>query len=618
LEAENGMNRDPLVRHILVIEDRESRRTISLDDVKYTIGRHPSNSIPISSKQISRHHATLICKTNRQTNQYSFWILDGDMEGNKSYNGIFINGEKSLIHELQEGDLINFGCEVNASYHCITSSTEAENGEPSEPTTAESSSSQSLSMNERSTFIIDRDLHSSTPENESIECPPNELDDDTFQEQSYLDPLTQLPNSILLKEYLSIALTNAKRKNLIVGLCLIEIKHDNKPQVNRDSKVIEHLIIKIAQRLKSIVRSGDIVARYQENQFAVLFSQVEHLNHLSHIIKRLNLDLKSPLEDNKKLINFTTCQSMAIYPQDGEGEEQLLKVALDKLEQCKTAKLTEAINDKNANFSDRLSRAESRLKSALSKEELEMYYQPQVNVKTGRISSMEALIRWNHPRQGVLPPAHFWPWAEKTDFVFPLTYWILQTTFRQHRLWQDAQFKPFTLSVNLSSRQFYHPQLANVLVHCLVEAGIEPSTVELEVTEATILEETTTARTTLHQLQKIGVFLSMDNFGIGHGAINYLREFPFHKLKIDRSLITQLNDDPKSQAMIQTLITIAQNFEIDIVAEGVETLAQIAILEQLNCNSMQGYQLSRPLTVGEAQDFLQKHYANSNLAINSY
>lgn len=602
------MNGDPSVRHVLVVEDRESRRTIFLDDSKYTIGRHPSNTIQIGSKQISRHHATLIRKVNRQNQQYSFWILDGDLDGNKSYNGIIINGEKSLVHELKEGDLINFGCEVNASYHRISSSAETGSSDSPERTVAETSS-RAIPRSEQSTLIIDRDFLHLDLENESEAAEPISVEDDTFQAQSYLDPLTQLPNAILFREYISIALTNARRKKMIVALCLVEIGSYEKVREDYGSSASDSLVLEVSKQIKAILRSTDLVARYQDNLFGILFTQIEHPKYVPHILQRLNKTLHNPMECRDRSIHITSHQGVAIYPQDGEVEDRLLVIAKEKLEQHKVKQPTGTEDDSKSSLTERLSRAEIRLKSALSKEELEMYYQPQINIKTGRISGMEALIRWNHPQQGILSPAHFWPWAEKTDLVFPLTNWIFKTTFRQLHLWQEAQFNSIALSVNLSPRQFYHPQLEDILVHCLHEENLDPGTVELEVTETTILEDTNTARTILHQLQKIGVLLSMDNFGVGHGAINYLQEFPFHKLKIDRSLIAKLEEDPKSKAMIQSLIAIAQNFKIDVVAEGVETDTQIVLLEQLNCDAIQGYQLSRPLAVNEVRNFLEKHDA---------
>ncbi|ACK66659.1 diguanylate cyclase/phosphodiesterase [Rippkaea orientalis PCC 8801] len=594
-------------KYVLIIEDSHSRQTIMLEEDKYSIGRHSSNSIVIPSRQISRIHATLIRKINRQTDQDSFWILDGDLEGNRSQNRIFVNGEKCLVHELKDGDLINFGCEVNASYHLLSSGTISEtlvdqnchskidNPEPEKET----------QVMEKFPRLQPYDPHKQETLRLDISPIQDENDEDTFIEKSYTDPLTDLPNQILVNEYLSIALTNAKRNKNLVGLILIDIKDFKKINDNVSYSIGDQILQQIAKRLKDYLRSGDIVGRWGGDQFSILLTQVKTIENVEKVIKRLIKILQEPLPIDKQIYTLDYYLGLAIYPQDGDGSQRLIGYVERQIADAKKSGNCITLKEASAEINSQLLQFQKRLKQALIHQELSLHYQPQVNIITGQIEGVEALIRWHHPKQGLLLPQKFLSWAEKTDLLIPLTRWILETACTQNKAWQNDGLPPILMSVNLSTEQFYHPQLIKLIKQVLLATGLKSRWLELEITETTILKDSQKAYRILKALQHLGVSLCLDDFGKGYGAISYLSDSPFQKLKIDLSVIQKLKENPENTMMISALIALAEKFQMRVVAEGVETQQQLDVLYTLQCDAIQGYRFSRPLPVEEATEFLQ-------------
>lgn len=596
------MNNSSPIRHLLIIEDQNNRRTIPLEEMRYSIGRHSSNSITISSSQASRKHATLVRKMDSKNQNYSFWILDGDLEGNKSHNGIFVNGIKCLVHELKNGDLINFGCNVNASYHFIANA-------------SETSFEREVINNNKVKNLFPLSPASSPQLQKTLllsdSSPESSIDKETYHEQSYYDSLTNLPTRTLFNEHLSIALTNAKRTQSQMAILMLDLEGLRNINDKFGYAIGDQLLQSVAQRLKDCLRGGDIVARWGGDEFTILLPQITNVENINRISQRILKSLQKPFEIHKYQIQINSSVGISIYPQDGQDSKTFLKKAEFALElHKKQAQNTVRLDDSTSNNKNsQLLRLEKLLHQALEKEEFSLYYQPQVNIKTGEIDGMEALLRWQHPELGLMSPRKFIPWIEKTDLIAPFSKWILKTACSQNQLWQKAGLSPLSIAVNLSSGQFQQPNLVKMVAQVLSETGLDPHCLELEITEATLMQDLEFSRKALHNLQQMGVRISMDDFGTGYSSLGYLRQFSFHKLKIDQSCVNNLKDNPKDTAIISAVIALGHSFKVRVVAEGVETQQQLELLRSLQCEEMQGYRFSLPLKAEEATKFLSCHRA---------
>lgn len=605
-----------LVQHILVLEDSANRRIIPLKKAKYSLGRHLTNNIILNSRKASRKHATLIKKKDTKTQQYAYWILDGDLEGNKSQNGIFVNGEKCLIHELKDGDLINFGCNINASYHQLVGieaiaeiekktliqnafGTQSLNGQLSESSPNAYPAKTSLILSE--SHIDD---HPSTRTHKS------EIENKTLNAESYLDPVTGLPNQNLFLEYFSIALTNAKRNQSYLAIFLIYLETLDNLEQSLESAISSKVLQKAAEIFKHSLRSSDIVARWQGNYFVILISQLKKTEVTEHIQQRIVTNLQQPITINKHSISLDVRTGIAIYPQDGETAQTLIQQAKNnfKIEQ-RPPKHSRTISPKVSQMMTvaQLTKIENRLYKALQNQEFVLNYHPQINTYTGKIEAMEALLRWQHPQQGLVLPSQFLSFLEQSDLIVPWTEWIVETACLQNILWQNQGLTYVPISINLSTAQFQNPYLPKILEKILKRTGLEPIGLELEITEKTILQNLEMSRQILENLQAIGIYLSIDDFGQGLVSIGYLQDLPFHKLKIAHACVAQLLENPEKTEMITALIALGNTFNLRVVAKGVETQEQLEILHDLQCDAMQGYRFSQPLSADEATHFLSLH-----------
>ncbi|MDJ0729085.1 MAG: EAL domain-containing protein [Crocosphaera sp.] len=583
-------------RHLIVIEDKRYRQTISLEEETYSIGRHTNNSIVIYSQQASRRHGTLMRRKNRYNNTYSYWIIDGDLEGNKSRNGIYVNGEKCLIKELKNGDLINFGCEVNATYYASHEwSNTVIDIAKTKPQQFSSSSSEVNSHYALSQPHIDFD-HESQPLNPK----------DTLQAQEYQDPLTKLPNRILLKEYLLNSLKNAKQYHTSMAIILLDINHFKAINKNLGYPVGDKILVEVAQRLKSSLRDSDIVARWGDDEFIVLLPKISHGDDIGKISQRILKNISESLELSETLLYLEYSVGSCIYPEDGQDSKTLLRQAEIRLlnhkkEMLSSNKKSHLTIDPKAS---KLLKAKTALEKALNHQELELYYQPQIKIKTGEISGVEALVRWNHPELGQINPQKFIPVAEQTDSIILIGEWILREACRQNKTWQNMGLPNFVMSVNLSPLQLKDPNFINVVKQILRETKLAPHWLELEITEKAILANSELAHQVLQDLRQLGVHLSMDDFGTGYSCINHLPKFPFGTLKIAQSCIQELTKKPETIAIISAAIALGNSLDLRVIAEGVETHNQLDLLQNLDCQEAQGYLLSQPLNYEEATRFL--------------
>jgi diguanylate cyclase (GGDEF)-like protein len=588
--------------HVLVIEDDKYRRTISLEESTYSLGRQKGNSIVINSKQVSRKHATLIRRLNSKTNSYSYWILDGDLEGNKSVNGIFVNGEKCLVKELKNGDLINFGCNVNASYHSITHWSDTSinidrlrNGTVGTVGKQQVSATTTIGSSFRTASVTLADPH-----------PDKLMSKETIQEQAFRDPLTDLPNKVLFNEYLSIALSNAKNNQNLVGVVLLDIdgfKHIND---GFGYPVGDRLLKCCAERLNACFRSGDIVARWGGDEFAILLPRISSVEDVNKISQRVLAVFNQPFELSGQNLQLRSQIGIALYSQDGCDANILVQQATENLRRNKERNAnTSTLHDtKIDSKAIQLFKAKNLLSQALTHQEFALYYQPQVNASSGEIHGMEALLRWKHPRFGAVSPSKFIPLAEETDLIIPIGKWVLKTACLQNQAWQKIGLPSLPVSVNLSPRQLHHPEIVKMVGEVLEETGLHPHWLELEITEAAIINNVELTGKVLREFHQLGVHISMDDFGIGCSSLGYLKQLPFHTLKIAQSFVRELKEDSQDTALLSALITLGRSLNLKVVAEGVETQQQVELLRSLHCEEMQGYRFSQPLQAEEAARFL--------------
>jgi diguanylate cyclase (GGDEF)-like protein len=587
--------------HILILEDSQGRRTIPLEESKYSIGRQPGNDIVLQSKQASRKHATLVRKTSSSSNRYAYWILDGDLEGNKSHNGIFINGDKCLIHELKNGDLINFGCEVNASYHLLSNMAETSvNPEPSKDTLERLAIPKVSNLHQKSTLILS-DPHLTS----AVE--------DTLQDQAYLDPLTELPNRSLFNEYLSIAMGNAKRNQKPLGILMFDIEKlriiNDKFSYSIGDKILQNFSI----FLKSCLRSADIVARWGGDEFTILLPQISAAEDAPKICQRIVKNLKEPLTIEQYQILLNINLGFAVYPQDGYEGLILIKKAEANLEHYKqqnkhqSKHKTRIQKDTVHAQTTKLSKVEALIRQALNQQQFSLDYQPEVNIRTGEIEGIEALLRWHHPQHGLIAPNQFIPWIEKTDLTMPISKWILETACNQSKAWQEIGLGVIPLSINFSCKQLQQPHLLQMLGQIMGDRGVKGNSIIIEITEQSLLENTEDTFRILHELKQLGIKIALDDFGTGYTSVSHLQQFTFDKLKIAQSLIHILKHNPEDTTMISAVIALARTFNLQVVAEGIETQKQLDILRQLQCEVMQGYRFTQPLNAKDMTQFLFLH-----------
>ncbi|MBR8827216.1 MAG: EAL domain-containing protein [Gomphosphaeria aponina SAG 52.96 = DSM 107014] len=444
--------------------------------------------------------------------------------------------------------------------------------------------------------------------------------------QATHDQLTGLANRKLFNEELNLAIANAQKNQKQVAVLFLDLDRFKTINDTLGHVTGDRLLQSFAERLSSCLRLGDLLARWGGDEFTLLLPQLNQAETAAQMSQKILATLKKPFEIYHYKLHLKTSIGIAIYPRDGADGETLLKVADVALYRTKQYG-GDYYHFYNANMTSKteaLLRLENYLHYALEQEQLCLVYQPQINIKTGEITGMEALLRWEHPQEGAICPTKFIPLAEETGLIIPIGEWVLKTACKQNKAWQNAGLPPFRIAVNLSPRQFQQQNLLSMVVQALEQSELAPHFLELEITETTLIENKELARKTIDELQQMGIELAMDDFGTGYSSLGYLKQFPFHKLKIDRDFVRYLKDDPRDTAIIVAAIALGRGFNLKVVAEGVETFEQLQLLRRLQCEYIQGYLFSEPLKSQEATYFLQhqneilsKFFSNSLQVVTS-
>lgn len=689
-------------RHILVIEDQKARRLVALEEQTYTIGRESSNDIVIYERVVSRHHATLLrVKKNPNEENYSYRIVDGDLQGNKSTNGLVINGRGCESYDLKHGDIILFGGQAKVSYYILSNALEIALFNPVDQTQLAALFDNRLCVgdNNKSTLISQNDkdegdqsedlarlasfpelspnpiievsfegkityvnpaanLKFSTLQQLQLEHPilaglldqskntqgnlllrEVQVEEDVFEQyvhylannklirsyvfeiterkraeqklkyQAFHDLLTGLPNRAWFNRQLTAALSNAQRQQVSLAVLFLDLDGFKNINDTLGHTFGDQVLQNFAKRLTGCVRAGDTVSRWGGDEFIVLLPYVPYSEDTIKLAQRILEVLKQPFEIEKQQFYIKTSMGIAIYPQDGEDGESLLKNADAALYRAKERGRNhyQFYSSTMTSKASLVLKLENLLHKALENEELSLHYQPQVRLKTGEITGMEALLRWYHPELGQVSPAKLIPLAEQTDLIIPIGQWVLKTACKQSLIWQKSGLKPLPVAVNFSPRQFQQPNLVLMVTQVLEETGLAPNLLEVEITETTIMQNEDFARQALEDLRDMGVHISLDDFGTGYSSLSYLQKFPFNTLKIDQSFTHSLSDRPQDLAIISAMITLGHHLQLRVIAEGVETLQQLELLQRLHCEEVQGFWFSRPLKAEDATKLLQQH-----------
>ena len=422
------------------------------------------------------------------------------------------------------------------------------------------------------------------------------LAEERFSHLAHHDSLTGLPNRVLFHDRLHLAMIEAMRRQQVVAVMFLDVDRFKTINDTLGHEAGDDLLKQIAGRLTARLRAGDTVSRLAGDEFALVLPAVESTDITRHLAQRLMGCFAEPFCVSEQQIYISASIGVTLYPSDATTVEGLLKNADTAMYRAKDAGRNNFqfySADMHAHAVKRL-KMENALRGATDRGELVLHYQPLVNLKSGQIEGMEALLRWNHPELGLVPPLDFIPLAEETGLIIPIGEWVLRTACTQARAWQDAGLPPLRLSVNLSARQF-QKDLVSLVALVLEDTGLEAKYLELELTESVVMQNPEKGITTLAALDRMGVRLSIDDFGTGYSSLSYLKRFPIDTLKVDRSFVRDIPDDTDDMLITTSIIGLAHSLGIQVVAEGVETSAQLSFLTAQQCDAMQGYYFSKPL-----------------------
>lgn len=432
-----------------------------------------------------------------------------------------------------------------------------------------------------------------------------------IRHMAYYDPLTGLPNRQLFNELIHLALAQAQRHNRNRLLAVLFLDLDRFKVVNDTlgHSVGDKLLQAVAHRLKQCCqRDRDTVARRGGDEFIILLPELDSTQEAVRVAMKIIDAFAEPfiIPDHELFIG--TCIGISIFPDDGTDGETLVKHADMAMYRAKEGgrgcyHLYNQTMDAHA--SQRLT-MENSLRWALQKGEFFLNYQPAVNIQSGQIISIEALLRWQHPNLGVIPPKQFITLAEETGLIVPLGEWVLHAACAQNKAWQNAGFPHVRVAVNISPRQLQIHKLSNIIENILIETDLNPCWLELEVTENVMLQDMDTTIRTLRRLNDLGVHISIDDFGTGYSSLSYIKKLPIKTLKIDQSFVSDLTVNSDDTAIATAVINMAQSLRLNVIAKGIETVEQVNFLSSLNCMDMQGIYFSRPLPAVELSPFLHK------------
>jgi diguanylate cyclase (GGDEF)-like protein len=430
--------------------------------------------------------------------------------------------------------------------------------------------------------------------------------EEQFRRLAHYDSLTRLPNRSLFYDRLAHALAQARRNAWTLAVLFIDVDHFKHVNDTFGHTAGDQLLKHISERLGECVRSDDTVGRLSGDEFAIVLSRITAPEDAATVAQKMVEVLNQPFVLEGAELFVTASIGITVFPNDTEDQDTLIRnadVAMYRAKERGRNNYQFYTPEMNRRTREMLN-LESELRRALERDEFVLHYQPKVSLATGRITGVEALLRWNHPERGLVPPGDFIPLLEETGLVVQAGQWVLNAVCEQLKAWQSAGIDPLPVAINLSARQFLAPDLAGSIKRALEAHDLKASLVEVEITESAIMANTEDAIRTLEYLQALGVKTSVDDFGTGHSSLGYLKRFPLYALKIDRSFVRDITTDPDDATITQAVISMAHSLELKVVAEGVETEAQLEFLERYGCDEVQGYLYSKPVPGDECGEMI--------------
>jgi diguanylate cyclase (GGDEF)-like protein len=411
------------------------------------------------------------------------------------------------------------------------------------------------------------------------------------------DPLTMLPNRLLLEDRIGQAIGACRRAGARCAVLFVDLDRFKSVNDSLGHFVGDELLRWMAERLRGAVRGEDTVSRLGGDEFVVLLRQIEQDEDAATVGRKILEIAGTPFAINGQELSVTASVGAALFPEHGATAQMLITnadAAMYHVKKSGRNALQIFSPNMSTFFPDRLA-LENDLRHALERRELELHYQPKVDVRSGGMIGMEALVRWRHPQRGLVNPVEFIPLAEETALIIPLGQWVLREACRQNKAWQEQGLRPLRVAVNISGAQLRHDGLVDHVALALRETGLEPRYLEIEITESVVMQNASSTVAMLDRLSQMGVHLAVDDFGTGYSSLSYLKRFPLNTLKIDSSFVRDLLTDRNGAVIVEAIIALAHSLKLEVVAEGVEEPAQLSCLQSLGSDQYQGFLHSKPL-----------------------
>ncbi len=423
---------------------------------------------------------------------------------------------------------------------------------------------------------------------------------------AYHDALTGLPNRPLFMDRLIVSVAQSHRSGHKIAVLFLDLDRFKDINDSLGHSVGDQLLKIVAERIRRCIREGDTLSRFGGDEFTLLVPKIDSVEDAAKIAQKILETVKIPMTVNERELVATASIGVSFYPNDGLDAETLVRNADTAMYRAKDSGRDNYhlyAPAMNARALERLA-LENMLRKAITNKELVLHYQPLIDTNSRSIIGVEALVRWHHPELGLLSPAHFISVAEISGLIIPIGEWIIDTALRQLKAWHRRIGPDLRMSINLSARQFQQQDLVDQIRTAIDEHGVPAPSIELEITESNAMQNAENTIRTLRELKNIGVRIAMDDFGTGYSSLNYLKRFPIDTLKLDQSFVQGVLTDPSDAAIVSAVISMAHSLDLEVVAEGVETEAQLEFLQKQRCDRIQGYYFSAPLAPEEMEPFL--------------